>query len=51
MNLIPPYDMAIPRLIMNFDGHLINNGVKILATSQKRMYNHICKPEMINFPK
>jgi len=37
MNLIPPYDMAIPRLIMNVDGHLINYGFKILATSKKRM--------------
>lgn len=49
MNLIPPFDLAIPRLIMNFDGHYIKNGVKIMATSQKRLFNHICKPWMINF--
>jgi len=33
MNLIPPYDLAIPRLIMKNDGHLINNGIKLLAVS------------------
>ena len=47
---IPPYDIALVRLFMKFDGHLIRNGVKIAATSQKNYFNHVCKPEMINFP-
>jgi small subunit ribosomal protein S29 len=47
---IPPKDFAMVRLLMKFDGHLIRNGYKLLATTQYRQFNHICTPEMINFP-
>lgn len=47
---IPPHDLALVRMFMKFDGHLIRNGVKIAATTQKHYFNHVCTPEKINFP-
>lgn len=41
---IPPYDIALVRLLMKFDGNFIRNGVKINATSHYREFNHICDP-------
>ena len=32
---------------MNFDGHFIRNGVKLMATSHFRMFNHVAEPEHI----
>ena len=46
---IPPHDLALVRLFMKFDGHFIRNGVKLLATSHLRQFNHICEPKDINF--
>lgn len=37
-------------MLMRFDGHMIRNGFKLMATSHYRQFNHICTPEMINFP-
>lgn len=48
---IPPHDMAIPRLLMNFDGQLLRNGVKVGATSiGSGWFKHEVTPAMINFP-
>ena len=32
---IPPYDLSLSRLFMRFDGHMIKNGAKIVAVSEK----------------
>ena len=50
-NRIPPYDIALCRMFMKFDGHLMKNGVKIFASSCGRYFNHNFSPKMINFPK
>ena len=47
---IPPHDLALVRLLMKFDGHMMKNGVKIMATTHLRTYKHLCTPEMINVP-
>ena len=33
---IPPKDIALVRLLMKFDGHMIRNGFKLLATTHYR---------------
>jgi hypothetical protein len=50
-NKIPPYDIALCRMFMNFDGHLMNNGVKVMASSVGKYHNHTFTPSMIHFPK
>ena len=47
---IPPYDLALCRLLMKFDGHFMRNGVKVTATSHLRFFNHTMKPSDIKFP-
>lgn len=47
---IPPYDLALARLLMKFDGHFIRNGVKVAATSHYRFFNHTMEPSAIKFP-
>ena len=42
---IPPYDLALCRLFLRFDGHVSRTGVKVLATSHHTQYNHIATPE------
>ena len=37
------------RLFMKFDGHFMRQGVKFLATSHYRTFNHIMTPEMIDW--
>ena len=34
---------------MKFDGHFMRNGVKVMATSHYRMFNHMVEPEHIGF--
>lgn len=46
---IPPHDFALVRLLMKFDGHFMRNGVKLFATSHHDRFNHIMKPEDIDF--
>jgi hypothetical protein len=48
---IPPYDIALCRMFMNFDGHLMKNGVKVMASSVGKYHNHKFSPSMIHFPK
>ena len=47
---IPPHDIAMVRLLMKFDGHMAKNGFKLLSTTHYRTFNHLCTPDMINFP-
>jgi hypothetical protein len=42
---IPPYDCALIRLLMRFDGNFMRNGVKMYATTNGlREYNTLCDP-------
>jgi len=47
---VPPYDIALCRLFMKFDGHFIRNGVKISATCHLHKFNHVMKPGDVQFP-
>ena len=38
---IPPMHLALVRLFIKFDGHMIRNGVKLMATSHYHQHNHI----------
>lgn len=46
---VPPKDLALTRLFMKFDGHLIRQGVKYLTTSHYRQFNHIMTPKDIDW--
>jgi hypothetical protein len=48
-SLIPPKDLALVRLLMKFDGHMLRQGVKYLSTTHYRTFNHIMKPEQIDW--
>lgn len=50
-NKIPPYDLAMCRMFMRFNGHMIKQGVKVVASTCHRFGKHEFKPEMINYPK
>lgn len=42
---IPPYDCALIRLLMKFDGNFMRNGIKLYATTNGfRQFNTICDP-------
>ena len=47
--LIPPYHLALVRLLYHFDGHFIRNGFKAMATSHYRHFNHMTSPEELGF--
>lgn len=46
---IPPKDLALVRMFMRFDGHMMRNGIKWLTTSHYRQFNHIMTPKMIDW--
>ena len=46
---IPPYHLALVRLLNQFDGHYIRNGFKAMAMSHYRQFNHIVTPEEIGY--
>lgn len=46
---IPPKDLSLVRLLQKFDGHMIRQGVKYLATSHYRTFNHIMTPDMVSW--
>ena len=48
---IPPYDLSLVRLLMNFDGHMIRQGVKFATTDHYNTFNHYLTPEMIDWFK
>lgn len=47
----PPYAFALIRLLMNFDGHLTYNGVKVCATSTGLYPRHECPPKKLALPE
>ena len=44
---IPPHDLALCRLFIKFDGHMMRNGFKLFATSHGHQFNHIATPDDI----
>lgn len=50
-SMIPPYHLSLCRAFINFNGHLIKNGFKIAASSNKRLYKHTFNPDKILLPK
>jgi small subunit ribosomal protein S29 len=48
---IPPYDLAIPRLFMKFDGHMIRNGFKLCTSTQESYAGHLFTPDFIDSPE
>lgn len=45
---IPPYTMALVRLLMSLDGHLSYNVFKVFGLSQSRYQRHKVDPAMLN---
>ena len=41
--------MALVRILMSFDGHMIRNGFKAMATSHYRQFNHMATPAELGF--
>lgn len=48
---IPPYHMALCRLLMRMDGHKYKNGFKLTASSHYHLYKHVFNPTKINYPE
>lgn len=48
---VPPYHVALARLFMKFDGHLIRNGFKVAGTSNYSITRHHFTPKKIHFPE
>jgi len=46
---IPPRDIALVRLLMKFDGHMLRNGVKYATTTHYKTFNHIMTPEQVDW--
>lgn len=42
--------MALCRMFMKFDGHMIKKGFKVASTSTFTIRKHCFEPEKINFP-
>lgn len=38
---VPPLHLALCRMFIRFDGHMVRNGVKLMATSHHHQFNHI----------
>jgi len=48
---VPPYHLSLCRAFINFNGHLIKNGFKLAASSNKRLYKHNFNGKKILLPK
>jgi hypothetical protein len=48
---VPPYHLSLCRAFVNFDGHKIKNGFKLVASSNKRLYKHVFNGKKILLPK
>ena len=48
---IPPYHMALCRLMMRMDGHRFKNGFKLTASSNYHLYKHTFNPDKIDQPR
>jgi small subunit ribosomal protein S29 len=47
---VPPYHVALARLFMKFDGHMIKRGFKVAGTSNFSISRHYFEPRKIHFP-
>lgn len=48
---VPPYHIALARLFMKFDGHMIKRGFKVAGTSNFSITRHHFEPRKIHFPE
>lgn len=46
---IPPKDVALIRLMYQFDGHFLRQGVKYVTTTHRKTFNHYMTPEMVHW--
>jgi hypothetical protein len=46
---VPPNHLALARLFIEFDGHRIRNGFKVVASGHKHLYKHSFDPSKIHF--
>lgn len=46
---VPPNHLALARLYMDFDGHRLRNGMKVVAGGHKHLFKHRFSPEKIHF--
>jgi len=46
---IPPKDLSLVRLLMQFDGHFLRQGVKFMTTTHYKTFNHMMTPEMVDW--
>lgn len=46
---VPGYHMALMRIFMRFDGHLMRRGFKLVGNSNRTIERHYFAPEKINF--
>lgn len=48
---VPPYHVALCRLFMRFDGHMMRRGFKVAGTSNFSITRHYFEPRKIHFPE
>lgn len=48
---IPPYHLALCRMLMRMDGHKYKSGFKVVASSHYHLYKHVFNPTKINYPE
>lgn len=48
---VPPYHVALCRLFMKFDGHMMKRGFKVAGTSNFSVTRHLFQPRKIRFPE
>jgi hypothetical protein len=46
---IPPKDLALVRLFLKFDGHMLRQGVKYMTTTHFNQFNHIMTPKSVDW--
>ena len=46
---VPGYHMALMRIFMRFDGHMMRRGFKVVGNSNRTIERHYFSPEKINF--
>jgi len=47
---IPPYDLSLVRMFINFDGHFIKNGFKLMTSSSEDLFASQFDHTQIGFP-
>lgn len=46
---IPPRDLSLVRMFYKFDGHHLRQGAKFMTTDHYNSFNHVMKPETIDW--